>query len=355
MAQRLPVPGSDDGTWGTILNDFLGVSLNADGTLQPTALTQAGGVTSVNTVTPNSSGAVTLTASNVGALSTNTKLSSLADTSAAGGAANGQVLTYNSTTNTWVPSTVSSSMVSNATGSTPGLVQLAGDLGGGTAGSATSPQVTSTHLASALPVNQGGTGSTTQNFVDLSSTQTVAGSKTFSSTIVGNISGSAQATTATTAGSASTVTTIPALTGDVTSSGSSNATTVAKIQGTSISTPSGGTTSYLNASGSWTTPSGGSASNATTSTPGLVQLAGDLGGSGTTATAPTLANTTNVQLVVNTIVNANTTVTGALQKTNNLSELTSTASTARSNISAAKTGANSDITSLDWPNYCSTY
>ncbi|MFI9271876.1 right-handed parallel beta-helix repeat-containing protein [Kitasatospora sp. NPDC052896] len=42
-----------------------------------------------------------------------------------------------------------------ATSSTQGLVQLAGDLGGGTAAD---PQVTSTHLASALPIDQGGTG-----------------------------------------------------------------------------------------------------------------------------------------------------------------------------------------------------
>jgi hypothetical protein len=34
MAARLPSPGGDDGTWGTILNDFLSVELNADGTLK---------------------------------------------------------------------------------------------------------------------------------------------------------------------------------------------------------------------------------------------------------------------------------------------------------------------------------
>jgi hypothetical protein len=32
--QRLPVPGSDDGSWGTILNGFLSVELNTDGTLK---------------------------------------------------------------------------------------------------------------------------------------------------------------------------------------------------------------------------------------------------------------------------------------------------------------------------------
>jgi len=31
---RLPTPGSDNGVWGTVLNDFLSVELNSDGTLK---------------------------------------------------------------------------------------------------------------------------------------------------------------------------------------------------------------------------------------------------------------------------------------------------------------------------------
>src|SRR5690242_10568854 len=31
---RLPVPGSDNGVWGNILNDFLSIEHNADGTLK---------------------------------------------------------------------------------------------------------------------------------------------------------------------------------------------------------------------------------------------------------------------------------------------------------------------------------
>ena len=57
-------------------------------------------------------------------------------------------------------------------------------------------------------------------------------------------------------------------------------------------------------------PAGTGASNATTTATGSVQLAGDLGGTGTTATAPTIAATTNV----NNIISANTTVAGAVQK-----------------------------------------
>ena len=58
-----------------------------------------------------------------------------------------------------------------------------------TAGSISAGSLTG--LSTPLSVAQGGTGSATQNFVDLSTTQTVAGIKTFSSPIVGSISGSA--------------------------------------------------------------------------------------------------------------------------------------------------------------------
>lgn len=71
MVARLPTPGGDPNTWGNVLNDYLQVSLNGDGTLQTSALQQAGGVTSVNSKTP-SGGAVTLAASDVGALSQST-------------------------------------------------------------------------------------------------------------------------------------------------------------------------------------------------------------------------------------------------------------------------------------------
>ena len=45
MTARLPTPGGDNNTWGDVLNNFLEISHNADGTLQPTAISQAGGIT----------------------------------------------------------------------------------------------------------------------------------------------------------------------------------------------------------------------------------------------------------------------------------------------------------------------
>jgi|GEM_PF-3643235 len=45
---RLPQPGSDDGTWGAILNDYLNVSHASDGTLKQVALTTAGAEQTAN-------------------------------------------------------------------------------------------------------------------------------------------------------------------------------------------------------------------------------------------------------------------------------------------------------------------
>jgi hypothetical protein len=128
----------------------------------------------------------------------------------------GQVLKYDGTQ--WVPSTglltetqtlslagstltisgTSSSVVlpvaSDATTTTNGSVRLAGDLGGtGTTAAApviadnaittskiASGAVTDAKFSGTLSVAKGGTGSSTQNFVDLTTVQTVAGAKTLS-------------------------------------------------------------------------------------------------------------------------------------------------------------------------------
>jgi hypothetical protein len=63
-----------------------------------------------------------------------------------------------------------------------GITPPAGDIGGTTA----APTVINTHLAAALPISQGGTGSETQNFMDLTTAQNVAGLKTFTGGINSN-------------------------------------------------------------------------------------------------------------------------------------------------------------------------
>ena len=68
---RLPVPGGDDGDWGSILNDFLSQSIDPDGTLKPSSVAAASPVTSV----ANKTGAVTLSVT--GTLPTFSKVSTL--------------------------------------------------------------------------------------------------------------------------------------------------------------------------------------------------------------------------------------------------------------------------------------
>lgn len=115
---RLPQPGSDDGTWGNILNDFLGVEHNTDGTLKPsgTLATKADDADVVHL-----SGSETISGTKSFATSP-TVPTPTNPTDAA--------------TKAYVDS-ASGTVVPDASSSTKGIVQLAGDLGG----TATAPTV----------------------------------------------------------------------------------------------------------------------------------------------------------------------------------------------------------------------
>jgi hypothetical protein len=94
--------------------------------------------------------------------------------------------------------------------------------------------------------------------------------------------------------------------------------TIGKLQGTTLSAPAGGATSYLNATGAWTMPSGSGANS----------LTGDVTGSVSSGSiATTLTSSSNVE----SIITVNTTVAGALQKTNNLNDV-SDAGSSRANL-----------------------
>jgi hypothetical protein len=193
MTARLPNPGGDDGDWGTILNSFLAVAHNPNGTLQATAISDAGGVTtnqiggangvagldSSGIISTTQLGGGTASSSNFlrgdgiwavpaggggGTLSSDTDVAIISPSS-------GQVLTYNNSGNKW-----ENEALPVATTAAAGLVRLDGDL----SGTASSPTIVSTSLSNPLPINQGGTGSTTQSFIDLTTNQTIAGTKTFS-------------------------------------------------------------------------------------------------------------------------------------------------------------------------------
>lgn len=221
---RLPQPGSDKGTWGNILNDFLGQVHQADGQLKDGVITEAkldaavqtklnsggGGSGAVSSVA-GKTGAVTLVKADVGlgnvdntsdaskpvsaatqtalnakytlpgsgipesdlASAVQTKLNNptvangsvTAAKLSAGGASANQVLSYDGTGLAWTTPTGSGN-ISDATTGAKGIVQLAGDLGG-TAAAPTVPGLagkvdTTTQVATSGSLTGGGALSATR-------------------------------------------------------------------------------------------------------------------------------------------------------------------------------------------------
>jgi len=179
---RLPTPGGDDGSWGTVLNDFLSVALDpANGNLRRDA--------DIDT-----------------ALSRPTTLTALTDVNVSG-AADTQVLSYNAGSSKWIPATPSSSgTISDASASAKGLIQLGGDLAGAgssaaapviTSGAITAAKIANTTItdaqisASAAIAQSKVSGLTTAlsakatdtAVVHNTGTETVAGAKTFSTSV----------------------------------------------------------------------------------------------------------------------------------------------------------------------------
>ncbi len=169
---RLPTPGGDDGTWGAILNDFLVQAHNSDGTLQNTAVSDA-----LPDADASTKGKIRLAGDLGGTAATPTVpgLASKADDSAVvhdtGNETVAGIKTFSSSpvvptpsngtdaaNKTYVDSTVSAG-APDASPTTKGIVQLAGDLGG-TAASPTVPGLaTKADLSSGkVPTGELGTG-----------------------------------------------------------------------------------------------------------------------------------------------------------------------------------------------------
>ncbi len=168
---RLPIPGSDDGAWGDLLNAFLSVEHNPDGSLKSTGSLggKADDTTVVHLAGPESiSGVKTFTASpNVPVPTSGTQAA----------------------TKQYVDNTVAAG-APDATTSAKGIVQLGGDLGGvGTTAAApviADGAVTNSKIANgAISANKLAAGSVTSNEIadgtitntDISGTAAIAKSK----------------------------------------------------------------------------------------------------------------------------------------------------------------------------------
>ena len=120
---RLPVPGGDDGSWGQVLNDFLVVAHDTDGTLKSSAVTNAGAA--ADTAVVHNTGAETVAGTKTFSASPVVPTPTLGSQAA---------------NKTYVDS-IAGSGAPDATTTTKGIVQLSGDLGG-TAASPTVPGLT---------------------------------------------------------------------------------------------------------------------------------------------------------------------------------------------------------------------
>jgi hypothetical protein len=236
---RLPIPGSDQGQWGEILNDYLSVAHNNDGSLKNVTI-PAGSITP--TMLSQSYVPTSLVASPDGVASLD---------------GSGKV-----------PSAQLPAMqtIDDATSSTKGVVQLAGDLGG-TAASPTVPGLAS-KVSTGLTITAG-TGLTGGG--DLTANRTFAVSFGTSSTT--------------------------AAAGDD-----------SRITGAEQTANKGAVNGYASLDSGGKVPSSQipAVADATTGSKGIIQLAGDLAGTATTPTVPGLAN----KAATSTTISAGTGLTG---------------------------------------------
>lgn len=104
---RLPIPGSDNDGWGTILNDYLQQSLAADGTLVTSATNSYTGTTNTNLANSTRPGLVQL-AGDLTVPVTAPKVVGLQGRAVSTTApTDGQVLTWSNSNSAWQPATVS--------------------------------------------------------------------------------------------------------------------------------------------------------------------------------------------------------------------------------------------------------
>jgi hypothetical protein len=298
MASRLPVPGGDQGAWGIILNDYLLQSLSATGTLNPNTITatqvQDGTITSIK-----------LDAGTQALLATiSSKAPSENPTFTGAVTIPSPVNGTDATTKSYVDTQVSSG-TADATTSSKGKVQLAGDLAG-TAAAPTVLKVNGITLPAGLPA----TGQV------LTATSTMA---------------TAWSTPADGAGNATTlVPGIIQLAGDL--AGTATAPIVTKVNGvtiTGVASIGQVLTASSNTLAAWATPASGFVDPTTTK--------GDIIIHGTTTTRLPIG--TDGQVLIADSVSAtgakwvasNFNDTSKLAITNNLSDLADTA-TARANL-----------------------
>ncbi|QQS20301.1 hypothetical protein IPL85_02535 [Candidatus Saccharibacteria bacterium] len=302
MASRLPTPGGDDGTWGAILNDYLAQAHKTDGSLKDNVVTAAalasGAVTAVGIADATISeakldsalqvkvnglgggGSLTLAGDVTGA-STATVVGKVNGVTVSGVPTNGQVLTASGGTAASWQTPAAGGGVTSVAGKTGVVTLAAGDVASGTftaarLGSGTANNTTYLRGDGTWAAVSGGGAVTTVagRTGDVVLTKTDVG--------LANVDNTSDASKPVSSA------TQTALNGK---SDTSHTHTLDALSDVSASGANDGQSLVYNG-GTWgpgTVGTGGSVIDATTTNKGVVQLAGDLGGTAALPTVPGLA------------------------------------------------------------------
>lgn len=284
---RLPIPGSDNDTWGSVLNDFLAVEHEADGTQKTLSISKGGtGATDATNARINLGAAAATDVA--GKANDSNVVHNTGDETIAGiktftssptipGPTNGT----DAANKAYVDTSISgSSTPPDATTTSKGIVQLAGDLTGTAASPAIAAgAITNSKIASSAAIARTKLDSSTQASLNKADTAVQS---------VNTKTGTSITLTASDVGAP---------------------TTLAGDSDVNISSPGDGQVlTYNTASSKWipSTVTSTTVNDATTSSKGIIQLAGDLGGTAGAPTVPGLAS----KVSTSRLISAGTGLTG---------------------------------------------